>query len=507
MALHANGARCIGRALLLPGSCLRTLRLDHLSPYGDVAIKPKISRRNRQNERRVDTGGEFGSGCRAPGQPWHYESRASNHLSGVVAALLPFVQRSASLEVLAIRHPVTPLFGDHYSGSAVGASTGSTKEGRSKSSSSSPLSRPGSRSLSPSHRRKGGNNNSREISHLNGELLAVLCTALYVNSSLKRLLLDGNAISMAGTTQLLRASNARRARCVLQELSLTNQCILKEENKEETELEQDRASGLSGVPSHHESAATLNSKTSKLVISNAELYALADRSGGAYRIVLDTDRDGGGGPTMQKLAPVPPQGPENTATASALPAPESQNAPANTTPSSSRSDSKQLPKSTRESPRHSEASLPAVASPVSLTASPLSPKASPTSPSTSPKPSKSGVVTAPAEEGTYEDHGLVGPLAPTGPGAPGPPQLGARRALIVPMAPSERNCPPEKLSTVAAALEKSAANAVQSDAPLGQERVHVQSELDARLLPFEDDAAFDRAAADAVRNNQTQVFL
>jgi hypothetical protein len=75
------------------------------------------------------------------------------------------------------------------------------------------------------------------------------------------------------------------------------------------------------------------------------------------------------------------------------------------------------------------------------------------------------------------------------------------------MAPSERNCPPEKLSTVAAALEKSAANAVQSDAPLGQERVHVQSELDARLLPFEDDAAFDRAAADAVRNNQTQVFL
>ena len=122
--------------------------------------------------------------------------------------------------------------------------------------------------------------------------------------------------------------------------------------------------------------------------------------------------------------------------------------------------------------------------------------------------SKEGVITAPVDEGTYEDHGLVGPLAPTGPGAPGQPQPEARRALIVPIAHSERNFPPDNLSTVAAALNKSSARTIKGmGSSILEERVHVQSELDARLLPFEDDAAFDRAAADAVRNNQTKVFL
>jgi len=496
MALHANGARCIGRALLLPGSCLRTLRLDHLSAYGDIAIKPKIS---RQNRRKAQTNSSEKS-RRDPGQPWHYESRASNHLSGLVTALLPFVQRSASLEVLAIRHPVTPLFGDHYSGNAdVSTSSNTNASDISRSSSSSSSSRrptTTSRSLSPSRHRKG--NGSSVISHMNGELLALLCTALYVNSSLKRLLLDGNAISMSGTTQLLRASNARRARCVLQELSLTNQCILKEEKEQEEEQkhEPDGGSGTSEAPSKEgEAAPKVNPKTSKLIISNAELYALADRSGGAYRIVLDTDRDGGGGPTKQKLAPSPPrEGREiTTSIAPSLPSPESQDTPTSTT-RSSRPGSKQRSKSIQDKLPHSEETSPAEASPKLRVMSSSH--------------SKEGVITAPVDEGTYEDHGLVGPLAPTGPGAPGQPQPEARRALIVPIAHSERNFPPDNLSTVAAALNKSSARTIKGmGSSILEERVHVQSELDARLLPFEDDAAFDRAAADAVRNNQTKVFL
>mmetsp|Transcript_19784 Transcript_19784/g.25814 ORF Transcript_19784/g.25814 Transcript_19784/m.25814 type:complete len:303 (+) Transcript_19784:133-1041(+) len=82
---------------------------------------------------------------------------------------LPFIQRAHTLQSLSIRSPTPPLFED------------------------------------------------------GSKLLDAFATALYINSSIQKLYLEGNAIGSKGVYALLRASNNRRKRCALQELSLLNQ--------------------------------------------------------------------------------------------------------------------------------------------------------------------------------------------------------------------------------------------------------------------------------------------
>jgi len=193
MGLHPDGARCIGRWLLLPGSTLRTLCLDELQPYGPTlwpkpphAERPRATARPTAASRRLEA-------LRNSAPP----------VSAAVRALLPFVQRAPKLLVLSLRCPSPPLFGDE----------------------------------AEPEQPKGGCTPS---------LLDELCNALYVNSSLTRLLLEGNAVSVRGAALLLRAANGRRKRCVLQELNLTRQAA---------------------------------------PVPTAALFALADRSGGAATVI------------------------------------------------------------------------------------------------------------------------------------------------------------------------------------------------------------------------------
>jgi hypothetical protein len=206
MPVHIDGLKCIGRALLLPKSPLKTLHLDEIYAYGSTMVptylhgpNPKhksdgsfdnISTASHGNLPKTASGAfdykaiklkpnlasKFKSSEKkkarkdarsVPGyQDWH---KSSDQLEDVVAALLPFIQRAHSLVTLSIRRPNPPLFKD------------------------------------------------------DSDLSDALVTCLYVNSSIQRLYLEGNAIGAKGVTSLLRSSNGRRRRCALQELGLRDQ--------------------------------------------------------------------------------------------------------------------------------------------------------------------------------------------------------------------------------------------------------------------------------------------